>query len=640
MKRQIFYVATFLFAMNLQAQEPVVMTVAGGKVSKSEFEYIYNKNNSNTSIDKKELQEYAELYADLKRKVAEAKAQGLDTLATFKEEFKSYRSQSAKPYLTDAKTEERLVREAYDRLKEEIKASHILIRPKTSTPEDTLAAYKKAVEIRKRLNKEDFAKVAKEVSEDPGTAEKGGEVGYITGFQTVLPFEDAVYTTPVGNISQPVRSQFGYHIIKVQDRRPSQGTVHVAHIMKVFPQNASQQTKDSLKTALQGVYEKLLAGNDFKELAKTESEHIYSAAQGGELGWFGTNGSGAGENFEKTAFALKIDEFSKPIESIYGYHIIKLLDKKELEPYENKKADIQKRLKSDARSQKAQQAFSNSLRKEYNLKIEQTALAELQKTAPVTLDSAFFAKTGKTNKTIFSFKNNTFTQNQFIDYLKKYVNQPANLNERLYAFADEKLFEYEENHLEEKYPEFRLLMQEYYDGILMFNISSKEIWEKASEDTDGLEKYFEKNKTNYAWEEPHYKGMLVYCKDKKTETKAKKIIQTSPSDSVPVFLAKALNTDNNIAVKVTKGLFAKGENKAVDKIVFNTGDYSLTKEYPIVFAAQGGKVLTVPDDYRQVKGNVISDYQNYLQEKWIEKLRQKYPATVNEAVLETVEIKK
>ncbi|MDR0872018.1 MAG: peptidylprolyl isomerase [Prevotellaceae bacterium] len=639
MKKYIIYIAAFAFCSNLSAQtnDPVVMTVAGKKITKSEFEYIYNKNNSAAAVNKQDLREYADLYADLKRKVAEAKAQGLDTLSSFREELKSYRSQSARPYLTDSKTEEKLVREAYDRLKEAVKVSHILIRTKTGTPEDTLAAYKKAVEIRKRLNKEDFAKVAKETSEDTGTAAKGGDVGYITGFQTVLPFEEAAYNTPVGKISQPIRSQFGYHIIKVSDRRPSQGMVQVAHIMKIFPQNVTQAQKDSLKAVLQVVYDSLKSGADFALLAKHNSEHIYTADKGGELGWFGTSGSGAGENFENAAFALKVGEYSKLTESLYGYHIIKVLDKKGLEPFDEKKAEIEKRLKSDARSVRAQQEFKKSLREEYDLKIRKFRLRSFKKTAAVTLDSVFFVKTEKLNKPLFSFKNNAFTQKDFVDYLKKYKNQPANLNDRFYAFADDKLFEYEESRLEEKYPDFKLLMQEYYDGILMFNISSKEIWERAAEDTEGLRNYFEANKAKYAWETPHFKGILVFCKDKKIAQKAEKIIAASPSDSVPKFLARALNTDKDIAVKVTSGLFAKGETPSVDKYVFGTGNYTPPADYPIVL--KNGKTLTVPDDYREVKGTVISDYQNELQEKWIDGLRKKYPAEIDEKVLETVEIK-
>jgi peptidyl-prolyl cis-trans isomerase SurA len=207
----------------------------------------------------------------------------------------------------------------------------------------------------------------------------------------------------------------------------------------------------------------------------------------------------------------------------------------------------------------------------------------------------------------------------------------------LYAFADDKLFEYEESRLEDKYPDFKLLMQEYYDGILMFNISQQEVWDKAANDTDGLEKYFEANKAKYAWEVPHFKGILVFCRDKKTANKAEKIIAASPADSVPKFLARALNTDKDIAVKVTGGLFAKGETPSVDKYVFGTGDYTPPAEYPVVL--KNGKTLTVPDDYREVKGTVISDYQNDLQEKWLEGLRKKYPATGDEKVLETVEIK-
>jgi peptidyl-prolyl cis-trans isomerase SurA len=515
---------------------------------------FYNKNNSQNIVDKKDLNEYVQLFVDLKLKVSEAETQGLDTTKTFKEEFNGYRAQSAKQYLTNQQVEEQVIKDAYNRLKEEVNVSHILIKvSKTASPKDTLEAFKKVLSIRKRLEKEDFAKVAQEVSEDQSSAVSGGYIGYITAFQTVYPFENAAYSIPVGKIGQPVRTQFGYHIVKVNERRPSQGRVLVSHIMKIIPQNASEDTIKILEKKINQIFEKLKSGEDFSALAKAHSDHIHSAQKGGELGWFSTGKSGAGSEFEDTAFNLNIGEYSQPFKSIYGFHILKLIDKKPLESFDEKRSEIQKKIKQDERGNLGVEEFKKALKKEYNFKLDQASIAEindLSKGIEKLNDSLFFNKTNSLKKPLFSFANQIFYQNEFIDYLKKSPNLPAaEIDSKLKVFADTKLIQYEDSRLEEKYPEFKMLVQEYHDGMLMFEISTKEVWEKASEDIEGLKMFFENNKKNYTWETPRFKGMLVYCKDKKTAKAAKKIIKTSDKDSISVFLNRKFNDDKQTLIK-------------------------------------------------------------------------------------------
>ena len=641
MKKHISFFSSLFLCLSIFAQtptDPTLMIINDEVITKSEFEYIYNKNNADNAIDKKDLKEYALLFSDLKIKVAEAKAKGLDTTAAFKEEFSGYRMQSAKQYLTDQNVEKKLIQEAYNRLKEEISVSHILIRIEGT---DTLTAYKKALDVIKRLKKEDFAKVAKEVSDDKGTAEEGGYIGYVTGLQLILPFEEAMYALPIGKISQqPVRTRAGYHIIKVNNRRPSQGSVHAAHIMIMFPQNPTAEDEKNAKLAIDSIYNKLKAGADFAELARSTSQHTFSARNDGELGWFSTGRSGAGENFETAAFALKIGEFSAPVKSPYGYHIVKVLDRKPLASLDEKMEEIKSTFAADGRVAIPVREFKKNLRKEYNLRIIQPSLVELKNVAKgvETADSDFFEKVSKFNKPLFSFNAIVYNQQDYIDFLKKTNNRrPLDIDNSLYAFIDEKLYEYEDTQLEKKHTDFRLLMQEYHDGMLMFEITSNEVWEKAAEDTEGLKAFFEENQQNYTWDTPRFKGTMVYAKDKRTAKKAQKIIATAPADSIPTYLYKALNTNKERVVRTEKGLFIKGENAAVDKYVFNERAYSPTKEYPIVFAAQGGKILAIgPDDYRDMKGLVISDYQNYLQDKWMMELREKYPVVLFEDVLNSI----
>lgn len=644
MKKYISFFSSLFLCLSIFAQtptDPTLMIINDEVITKSEFEYIYNKNNADNAIDKKDLKEYALLFSDLKIKVAEAKAQGLDTTAAFKEEFSGYRMQSAKQYLTDQNVERKLIQEAYNRLKEEINVSHILIRIEGT---DTLSAYKKALGVINRLKKEDFTKVAKEVSDDKSTAEEGGYIGYVTGLQLIFPFEEAMYALPVGKISQqPVRTRAGYHIIKVNNRRPAQGTVHAAHIIIMFPQNPTAEDEKNAKLAIDSIYNKLKAGADFAELAREKSQHTFSARNGGELGWFSIGRSGAGEDFETAAFALKVGKFSSPVKSPYGYHIVKALDRKPLASLDEKMEEIKSTFAADGRAAIPVREFKKNLRKEYNLRIIQPSLVELKNAAKgfTTADSAFFANVSKFNKPLFSFNTIVYNQQDYVDFLKKTNNhRPLDIDNSLYTFIDEKLYAYEDTQLEKKHTDFRLLMQEYHDGMLMFEITSNEVWERAAEDTEGLKAFFEENQQNYTWDKPRFKGTMVYVKDKKTAKKAQKIIATAPTDSIPAYLHRALNTNKERVVRTEKGLFIKGENAAVDKFVFNEGTYTPSKDFPIVFAAQGGKILAIgPDDYRDMKGLVISDYQNYLQDKWIMELREKYPVILFEDVLKTIELK-
>ena len=625
-----------------QAADPVLMTLNGNPVKRSEFEYIYNKNNSNNSLDKKTLDEYVDLFVNFKLKVEEAKAQGIDTTKSFITELSGYRSQLTKPYLTDSKVDDDLLLEAYNRLKEDVDVSHILIRiPQNATPADTLKAWNSIQSILKRLQKkEDFAKVAKEVSEDPSAAENSGHLGFISAFRTVYPFETVAYNTPVGTLSKPVRSAFGYHIIQVHGRRPSLGEVLVAHIMK-FTSKEDAAGNVKAKATIDSIYQRIKAGDDFGDLAKRLSQDKGSAAKNGELPWFGT-GRMVPE-FETAAFALKnVGDYSEPIQSAYGWHIIKLIEKKGVASFADMKADLERKVKRDERANRGQQAFVTKLRKDYNYQVITPNVAEFYALVGTKAlsDSVFIVESGKLNKPLFSFAGKNYTQADFAKYLKKNTNSDKSIasekiNEKLNAFVDSELLAYEDAQLEKKYDDFRFLMQEYHDGILLFEVSNKEVWEKASKDTQGLDKYFKAHKEVYTWEKPHYKGHVIYCKDKATFKIAKSIVKKSDIDSIDKYLRTRLN-DSVQYVKIDKGLYVQGENKVVDNQIFKTKDvYTPTAEYPYVFVV--GKMLkNTPEDYTDVRGLVTADYQEFLEKEWIKSLRNKYPYTVNQEVLKTV----
>lgn len=644
MKSQILSLALLVLfgSANAFASDPVLMKINGKPVYKSEFEYIYNKNNSNNSLDKKTLDEYVDLFVNFKLKVEEAKAQGLDTTQSFISELAGYRSQLTRPYLTDSKVDEQILREAYDRMKEDVEVSHILVRiQQGATPADTLTAWKKINSTLKRLDKEDFAKVAKEISEDQSAEENGGYIGWVTAFRTVYPFETVAFNTPVGKISAPVRTAFGYHIIKVHNRRKSQGEILVSHIMR-FTAEGDEAKNKAAKQKTDSLYQRVLAGDDFGKLASEFSEDRGSATRNGELPWFGS-GRMIPE-FENAAFALKnTGDVSTPIQSAFGWHIIKLLDRKGVASFETVKADIERNVKRDERANMGQKAFVDRLRKEYGYAVNTAYVNEFSKLLEnkTLADSVFQLEAAKLNKPLFTFAGKEFTQADFAAYLKKNAfSEKAIASEiieqKLDAFTEKEILAYEDSQLENKYEDFRFLINEYHDGILLFEVSNNEVWEKASKDTEGLARYFGQHKADYRWEKPHFKGRVISCKDKATLKAAKAIVKRSHNDSIDKYLRTRLN-DSIQYVKVEKGLFAQGENKAVDKLGFKVkkAKFEPTKEYPYVFVV-GKNLKNNPEDYTDVRGLVTADYQEYLEKEWITALRAKFTVEIDQNVLKTV----
>ena len=624
-----------------QTTDPVLMTINNKPVLKSEFEYIYNKNNSNNSLDKKTLDEYVDLFINFKLKVEEAKTQGIDTTKSFITELAGYRSQLTKPYLTDSKVDDALLHEAYDRSKEDVDVSHILIRiPQNATPVDTLKAFNEINAIWKRVQKEDFAKVAKEVSQDQSADQNSGHIGWISAFRTVYPFESMAYNTPVGSISKPVRTAFGYHILKIHARRNSLGEILVQHIM-IFTSKGEETQNKKAKVTIDSIYQRVLAGDDFGTLAKNLSQDKGSSVKNGELPWFGT-GRMVPE-FETAAFALKnVGDISQPVQSAYGWHIIKLMDKKGLAAFDELKADLERKVKHDERANRGQHAFLTKSRIAYNYQEYPTSIQEFSKllSKRTLADSTFIAEAAKLNKPLFSFAGKNFTQADFAKYLKKNNTTEKSIpseiiDEKIDAFADSELLSFEDSQLEKKYDDFRFLMQEYHDGILLFEVSNREVWEKASKDTPGLAKYFDEHKSDYTWEKPHYKGRIVFCKDNATLAAAKSIVKKANIDSIDKYLRTRLN-DSIQYVKIEKGLYVQGDNKAIDDQIFKSKEkYVPTKEYPFFFVT--GKLLkNKPEDYSDVRGLVTADYQEFLEREWIKALRAKYPVNVDQNVLKTV----
>ena len=449
-------------------------------------------------------------------KVMEAKELGMDNTSEFKKEIAGYRKQLAQPYLTDLDVNDKLLRDTYYRLKTDIRASHILVSiSENALPNDTLEAYNKIFKIRNRImNGEDFNKAAKENSDDPSAKDNGGDLGYFTALQMVFPFETCAYNTETGKVSNPVRTRYGYHIIKVTDRRKAQGELLVAHIMIKTPPNMNKEDSLNSYSKISEIYNKLKVGNQkFDELAQQFSDDKSSAKKGGELPWFGTGKMPI--EFEKVAFALKEKgDYSEIMRTKYGWHIITLLDKRGLSSFDEMKNELKTKVAKDMRAQMGRESFIAKLKKEYSFQENLYSLKEFYS----LVDASIFDGTWNSSlvndltKPMFNFGSTFFTQKDFTNYILNHQKTlvkgsiSALLNKLYKDFVDESIISFEENHLDEKYPEFKQLMTEYSDGILLFELTDQKIWSKAVNDENGRKDFFKRNKANYGTSE--YENIL------------------------------------------------------------------------------------------------------------------------------------
>lgn len=567
-------------------EDKVLMTINGEPIMASEFLYIYEKNNQETSLEKKSMEEYLDLFINFKLKVTEAIAQGVDTTQEFKDELKGYRAQATPKYLQDNDAIDSLVLLSYNRMANIRKASHIAVQCPMDADSTTLAAATAKInELRQRVTVglpkevkkgrkkitvqevEDFAEVAMTYSDDPAAKQNKGELGWIQPFRYVYPLEDAVYNTPVGEITEVFRSPFGLHIAKVEGERAFE-EAHAAHIMKMTPSGDLQRLA-AATFKMDSIYQLAIQDTvDFAALAQANSEDRGSAMRGGDLGWFGRGAMV--QPFEDITFGLNEGEISKPFQTRFGIHISKLYGKRGIQPLDSMRSQLLRQVQRDQRMQIANESFIAKTRAEYNL--------------------------------------------------------PADMSDAdVKAYADARL--------EEKYPELRNLVREYHDGILLFDVSLREVWDKANKDHEGLTAFFKANKKQYTWDEPRYKGWLIYAKTDLAAKAAKQIVKgASDKAKVDSILNERVNLDSVTYVKVEYGLWTAGKNAAVDVYGFKnkTATYTASEEYPVVVAV--GKVLKRPEEYNDDRGKIVTDYQDYLEKLWIASLREKYPVVINEEV--------
>lgn len=653
--KKFFILAIVLFtgwqlSFSQNSDDPVLLVVDDkDTVRASEFEAIYKKNNNADELDIEAMEEYLELYINFKLKVREAEKIGLDTLQSFKKELEGYKKQLQEPYLKDKSVTKKLMKEGYERMKTDIRASHILVKlPPDALPEDTLKAYNRIKKIRKRIveDGEDFGELAQEVSEDPSAVQNKGDLGYFTAFYMVYPFENAAYATPEGEVSEPVRTKFGYHLVKVTGKRPARGEMKAAHIMVRIPKDAGEEDVEKTREKIMEIYQKLEEGEKFEEMAKKYSEDKTSAVKGGALPWFGT-GRMVSE-FENAAFSIEEDgEYTEPVRTDYGWHIVKRLDKRELPPFEEIEKKIKAKVKNDSRSDKSKEVFINRLKKEYGFEENEKAKNSFYK----LIDKEKFVRgkweagnIAKAKKSLFSIGDENFTREDFALFLEDNApRQPLNdirvfINNKYQDFVEKSIIEYERERLAEKYPEYRFLLQEYRDGILLFDLTDRKVWSKSVKDSAGLEDFYQKNKEKFMWDE-RADVVVYYAKEKEIASKARKMVKKAERKGWnPEDIKNELNDDSQLNLTVEKGKYAKGENSVLDMFDWKEGiSKPKEKNNQFVFVHIKEILEPRPKTLKEARGLVTSAYQEYLEKKWMEELKEKYEVKVFKDALEAIE---
>ena len=630
--------------LHAQGIQDSILLIAGGReVTAGEFMRMYRKiyNPSDTG----DFNNYLEQFIVFKLKVADAISKGYDTTKAFRTELQGYRDQVAKNYLTDKNVKEEILKKSYEKTLKEINAWHILVScPPNSSPEDTLAAFKKALEIRARIiSGEPFEQVARSASDDPSAIYNGGNLGYITTFQMITPFEEAVYSMKKGELSNPVRTPYGYHIIKVADIRPSRGKIKVAHIMRSVPPNAPEQVAKAAEDTIKYIYKKLLEGASFSDLAMKYSDHKESAARGGELNWFG-----AGEiisEFAEAAFSLeKNGDFTPPVKTIYGWHIIKRLDKKDPPSYEEARSQLESKIDETWLNSLATRSMVNSLKQEYKFRLNTTALNWFLENTDTLIIRGLskYDRGAIPSGTLYTFDGQKFSNVDFARYIESRASsnnteEPANfVNKLAETCITDHILRYENSLLEKKYPEFRYLVNEFHDGILLFEISKEKIWDRAQNDTSGLKKYYEENKQRYPGKKS-FTGMIYMCMEKAKAGKfykaARKYVKKPDFEKK---LQAMFNAGSDTIIKVYKGVFQEGDSLLPENLKWEEGLHETEiKGFPSVIVITKINPAS-PLPLNEVMGEISSEYQNFLESEWIKQLKEKYPVRINRTILEQV----
>lgn len=645
--RPLLFTLTLLmmpFAGFVQGQ--TVLTVAGEAVSAEDFAHIFKKNNRDSVITAEGLDEYMELFIDFKLKVKAAEDLGMDTVTSFVNELAGYRKQLARPYLVDNELLDALVQQAYDRTLEEVRASHLLVKlDKEASPNDTLQAWNKAMALKERINSgEDFANIAKSRggSDDPSVKDNGGDLGWFSAFMMVYPFEEACYSATVGDIVGPVRTRFGYHILKLTGRRPARGEMRCAHIM-IRPDDA-KGGDDEAKAKIDAIAAELAGGADFGEMARMHSADQSSRTKDGELPWFGTGRMV--EPFENAAFELASDgDISEPVKTQYGWHLIQRLEYKAPPSFKDSERDLEKRLQRDSRSEQVRQSFIQKCKDEYGYTIDGKRFDQLVEA--VTVDSMLqevSIKNGLAKKPLLTIGDAKVKVGAFVEFLNEKrarvdvggKSAREVLTEALAPFGDDQVIAYEDTRLEQKHNDFRLLMEEYHDGILLFELTDRKVWSRAVKDTTGLQSYWEEHQADYRWR-TRIDGRIFRCSDMAT---AQEVLAVAEQEGDVETLRREMISENPLSITVEESRVEEGMNPVLDDALVVLGGKGITTPEEVDGQVRFVEILAVEAPVQktleEARGKVIADFQDHLERSWIEELRARYGFEVNREVLHSI----
>ncbi len=615
------------------SKDPELMTINGKAVTLGEFEYLYHKNNSQ-QLAPQTIDEYLDMFVTYKQKVADAESEGIDNTEAFKNEFDGYRRELAEPYLRNKEMEDSIIRAVYSHMQEDVDVSHIMLASKgpgidADAQKHTLDSIRTAI-----LNGADFAALARQYSIDRAARKNGGRMGFIPVGRLPYTFEDAAYNTKAGEISPVVETPFGFHIVKVNARRPARGQVLAQHILKLT-QGLSEEDAAKKKAEIDSIGALLAAGADFEEIAKKESEDPGSQRNGGRLNWFG-----AGQmvpEFEEAAFSLQNGEVSAPFKTSYGYHIVKRLDWKPVDSFETMEPMIKNVIQRDERGQMPRKRKISELRRKFKAGVNAANLAlvknEIVKNGG--LDSALIEKYIVSEMEVASMGKQKILLSEVVSEIGAPLagtpeRQAAQFEERVNLSLDNAVTEAERQDLAVNNADYRNLLNEYRDGMLLFEVSDRKVWTKAKQDKEGLENYFRTHRDKYKWEKPKFKSYVVFATSDSIMQLAKGYLESTdiPGDSLATDLRKKFGKD----VKIEKVIAAQGENNITDYLGFGAEKPEAKGKWAWYFPYRG-KILNAPEEAADVRGAVTGDYQGELEEAWVAGLKQKFPAKINKKTL-------
>ncbi|HEY4653853.1 MAG TPA: peptidylprolyl isomerase [Cyclobacteriaceae bacterium] len=613
-------------------KEPLILVeINGRKIPSDEFVYLYNKNHQSkpNEYSASDINEYLDLFVKFKLKVEEARQRGMDTTSAFLTEYNSYRNELIKPYLPDNAIMDSLVVQAYDRMKQEIRASHLLISVKNdATPADTLKAYNRALELKERIYKgEDLGRLAAEFSGDPSAKTNHGDLGFFTALQMVYPFETAAYDTPVGQLAGPVRTQFGYHIIKVTDRQPARGEVEVSHIML---RTGSDKDENEIRNKIFSVYDQLTAGASWDELCRQYSEDANSTDQNGRLRAFGVGAMASVPEFEKVAFSLRPGDISDPFRTDFGWHVLRVEKKILLPAFEELKPQLKNRIAGDGRFAKSRSLWIEKLKEEYEFREVQEIKDRLLGLA----DSVVVKGTWKpgalapiASQTVFSLNGVSYPVTEFGNYVRKQrlpvSEKPREVLKRLYDhYVEEKLLDLAGRKIVRDFPEFSMLANEYYEGILLFDIMEKEVWNRAAADTAGQVNYFMQNRSRYVAGE---RANATFYSSPDSMILGPLIRYAQEGDTAAVE-----NYTEGKGIKRESGIFERDDRPILKAIDWSPGPHS-AENSGMYYLAWIHQILPPGEkSLEEARASLITDYQQALEAAWIRQLQEKYPVKINE----------